>query len=225
MAIVMALPQLEKIDTSIVILTGVDRDVNLNVEEVAAIIREPQPTAVGPGPGQPVSQVQITSLRDQVVVIIQGGKFQFEDKSDDMPGTNRLPEIAHKFLALFQRQGVDRFRAYGINFTVAFDARGEQAASEMIADRYVNGDALSQRGQINVRGAALHLYFNHVDALCTMKLEPRLGKMESPRFFANINYHFELADEQMPPLDELKTKYLGLWPQFTGLLDSLLVRP
>lgn len=225
MSVAMSLPELEKIDTSIVVLAGVEKDMGLNGEEVAAIIRDPQVTAVGPGAGQPLTQVQITSLRDQVIVTIQGAKFQFEDKSDEMPGTNRLPDIVHKFLALFQRQGVDRFRAYGINFTIAFDARGEQAASEVIADRYVNRDALSQRGQISVRGAALHLYFNHVDALCTMKLEPRLGKVDAPRFFANINYHFELADEQMPPLGELTTKYRGLWPQFTDLLDSLLVRP
>ena len=89
----------------------------------------------------------------------------------------------------------------------------------------MNKDALSQKGQIGVRGAGLRLWFTHVDATCDLKVEPRLGKIDAPRFFAHINYHFELPNETMPPVDEFTTKYLGLWPQYIEMLETLFIRP
>ena len=224
MADAMVPPELEKIDTSIVVLSAVQKEVKLSSQEIASVIKDPQAAVVGQGIGQPPAQVQITSLRDQVIVTIMGGKFLFEDKSDVLPGTHRLPEIVDGFLNLLRKQGVDRFRAYGINFTVEFDSRGDQAVSEIIAERYLNRKALSEKGQIAVLGAGIRLFFQHVDAMCDMKIEPRKGKVDSPRFFAHINYNFDLPDETMPPLQDLMTKYLGLWPQFTQLLDTLVVR-
>lgn len=221
----MTLPQLEKIDTAIVVLSAVEMTINLSSQDLATVIRDPNTSMLAQGPGGQPSVLEITSLRDQVVVNIAGSKLQFLDKSDDTPGTGRLPNIVHGFLGLLQKQGLARFRAYGINFDVAFDVKGDQSAAETIAERYINKDALSQRAQIDVRGAGLQLWFPHVDAMCNLKLEPRLGKMDAPRFYVHINYHFELPNETMPPLDELKTKYHGLWPQFTEMLETLLIRP
>ena len=223
----MTLPQLEKVDTAIVLLSAVEKTINVSAQDLGTIMREPAVAiAQAQGPGQaPMQGFQITSLRDQVVVSIMGGSFQFQDKSDTTPGTARLPEIVQGFLGLLQKQDVDRFRAYGINFDVAFDSRGDQPPSEILADRYLNREAFVQRGQISVRGAGLRLYFSHLDARCEMNIEPRFGQVDSPKFYAHINYNFDLADEKMPPPEELKTKYHGLWPQFSELLEKLLIRP
>ena len=225
MTVVMTLPELEKVNTAIVVLSAVETKINLNAQEVAAVIHDPAASVIGQdAAGQP-SHIEITSMRDQVIITISGGKVQFQDKSEKTPGSSRLPTIVYGFLDLLQKQGLTRYRAYGINFDVAFDAKGDQSASEVIAEKYVNKDALSQKGQINVRGAGLQLWFNHVDAVCDLKVEPRLGKMDAPRFYAHINYHFELPDETMPPIDEFKTKYHGLWPQYIEMLETLFVRP
>ena len=225
MTVVMTLPELEKVNTAIVVLSAVETKINLNSEEVATVIRDPVASVLGQDAGGQPSVLELTSMRDQVVITISGGKVQFQDKSDDQPGSSRLPRIVYDFLGLLQKQGLSRYRAYGINFDVAFDAKGDQSAAEIIAERYVNKDALSQKGQINVRGAGLQLWFNHVDAVCDLKVEPRLGKIDAPRFYAHINYHFELPDETMPPFDEFKTKYHGLWPQYTDMLETLFIRP
>ena len=221
----MALPELEKVNTAIVILSAVDTKIKLDAQEVATVIRDPAASVIGQDAGGQPSVVEIASMRDQVVITMSGGKVQFQDKSDNTPGSSRLPTIVYGFLGLLQKQGLSRYRAYGINFDVAFDAKGDQPASEVIAERYVNKDALSQKGQINVRGAGVQLWYNHVDAICELKVEPRLGKMDAPRFYAHINYHFELPDETMPPIDEFKTKYHGLWPQYIEMLETLFVRP
>ena len=225
MTVVMTLPELEKVNTAIVVLSAVETKINLNAQDVATVIRDPAASVLAQDAGGQPSVLEITSMRDQVVITISGGKVQFQDKSDETPGSSRLPRIVYDFLGLLQKQGLSRYRAYGINFDVAFDARGDQSAAEVIADRYVNKDALSQKGQVNVRGAGLQLWFNHVDAVCDLKVEPRLGKMDAPRFYAHINYHFELPDETMPPIDEFKTKYHGLWPQYIEMLETLFVRP
>ena len=220
----MALPDLEKLDTAVVVLSAVKQNVAVSSEELGVFMREPT-VSVAQSPGTTDPQAfQITSLRDQVVITISGSKIQFQDQSDSTPGTGKLPDIVQGFLELMRNQGVDRFRAYGINFDVAFDSRGDQTAAEVIADRFLKRDVLSRRGDINVAQAGVRLFFTHGDANCDLKIEPRQGKLESPRFFAHINYNFVLADGTMPPAGELKTKYHGLWPQFTELLENLLVR-
>ena len=217
----MTLPNLEKIETSVVLLSGVDATVNLSADAISKIMRDPTGQAIG----QPPIQVEITSLKDQVLVRIAGGKYVFEDKSDAAPVTGRLPDIVYGFVSLLRDQGVNVFRAYGFNFDVAFDARGDAPASEVIADRYLNRDALSSRGNISVRGAGLRLFFDHSSgARCDLKVEPRLGEVNSPTFFAHINYHYDSPEGAMPPLETLKTAYLGLWPQFVELLDKLFVK-
>lgn len=218
----MSLPELEKIATSIVVLAGVEREINLNLAEIGKIIREPAGAAAPPLEGQPVPLLQITSVRDQVVITVQGGRFTFDDKSDSKPGEARLPDIVHRFVGLLQAQNVDRFRAWGLNFDVAFDSRGDEVPSKVIADRFVDQGKLQQRGQMTVRGAGLRLYFDHADALCEMNLEPRFGKWDAPKFFAHINYHYELPDGQMPALDDLQLKYKGLYSVFIDLLGRLL---
>ena len=221
----MTLPEQEKVNTSIVVLSAVETVIKIDAQEVATVIRDPAASVIGQDAGGQPSVIEITSMRDQVVITISGGKVQFQDKSDKTPGSSRLPTIVYGFLDLLKKQGLSSYRAYGINFDVAFDAKGDQSASEVIAERYVNKDALSQKGQIGVRGAGLRLWFTHVDATCDLKVEPRLGKIDAPRFFAHINYHFELPNETMPPVDEFTTKYLGLWPQYIEMLETLFIRP
>lgn len=218
-------PELEKIDAAIVLLSAEKTSIALSAQEVATVMRDPTPSQIAPDASGQSAGLQITSLRDQVVVTIVGSKLLFQDKSDDMPVTGRLPKVVQGFLKLLKNQGLESFSAYGINFDVAFDAKGDQAASEIIADRYLNKEALSKRGQIGIRGAGMRLYFTHSDAICDMSIEPRQGKVDSPRFFAHINYHFDLPDNTMPPPDELRTRYQGMWPQFTELLEGLFVKP
>lgn len=214
----MDLKQQEKVETSIVVLSGKDVSVNISGLAVASVIRDPEARVIG----QPPLAIEVTSIRDQILVRMAEGKIIFLDQSDDEPGKGKLPDIVYGFLAILSQQGLDRFNAYGINFKVAFDARGDRAASEVVAERYVNSDALSRHG-ITAQGAGIRLFFQHATgAKCNLLIEPKQNEPNSPRFYANINYHYELPDGVMPPIDQLKTTYHGLWPQFIEQLGKLL---
>lgn len=217
----MTLPNVEKVDTNIILVSGSNASLNVSQEAIAKILRDPMIQGIG----QPPLQIDITSLRDQILIRLVQDRYIFEDKSDDKPGGGRLPEVVYAFVKMLSEQNADTFKAYGLNFTVTFDAKGDGSASEVVAQRYLKLDALQERGGINVRGAGVQLYYDHTSgAKCNLRVEPRLGEVESPTFFAHGNYHFDLPDLKMPPAETMKTTYLGLWPQFLELLEKLFVR-
>lgn len=226
----MPLRELEKLDANIVVLVGEDASIGLSQQEIVSILNDPaiQVQAVQIQ-GQPMSMpqsitMQVTSLREQILITISGNQFLFSDRSADVPPKTRLLEVARGFTNLVVSKGVKNFRAYGYNFTVAFDSSGETLAAEIIRDRFINMDVLSRRGNINLKGSGLKLYYDMADAACTLTIEPRESKVTSPRFFAQINYHYELSGNQLPATDVLKSDFHGKWNLFVDLLDRLLVQ-
>ena len=219
----MTLPNMEKIESSIVLLSGTKTSLNLSGEALSKVVRDPVVQGVGQ-PGQTPVRINVTSLPDQIVITLVEDRFIFEDKSDDSPTTGKLPDAVHRFIGMLDEQNAATIRAYGLNFKLAFDARGDNSASEVIAERYVDVSKLNERGGISVRGAGLRLYYDHSSgAKCELMVEP-LGTPDAPRFAAKVNYHFDLPDGKMPPLETVKTSYLGLWPQFQELMDKLFVK-
>ena len=210
----MAPKNLENLNSSIVVLSGVEAKIGVSGEDLARIVKDPAVTQTPAG-------IEITSIKDQAVITVTEGKILFLDQSGKEPVLHRLPEIAHGFMSILRQQGVDQLRAYGLNFDVAFDCREYPTAGQAIADRFVNTEAIQKRGGMAVGGAGLKLFFDHAEAHCLLNIEPRFEKAETAVFFAHINYHYEL-DGPMPPLDELKLKYHGLWGHYKELLERLV---
>jgi len=167
--------------------------------------------------------IQITSVRDQMVVFF-ASKIVLEDQSDITPqSTGKLPEVANGIIQMLRRQGIDRYRAYGWNFDAAFDAPGEESAAGLIASSFLNTTVLSKRAQVQALGAGVNIFFEQSSALCQLKLEPQQQDLNTPRLFAHINYHYELGDDDKPPdLDALRLAYHGLWGSFLELVGKLV---
>ncbi len=217
----MGLPDLEKILANIVVLSGVDATVAISGQEIAPILRDASLQAVG----QPVQQMQLTSLREQVLVSVGRGRFVFEDQSDSIPPKARLAEIVQGFISLLASKGVAEYRGYGFNFDIAFDAPGDSPASQLIMERFVNADQISRRGGIAPVGSGLRLYFGMAEAKCDLRIEPRENRTNSPRFFAHINYHYDLPEGNFPAADALRSDFQGKWGVYTDLMERLLVQP
>jgi hypothetical protein len=217
----MKLRELEKLTANIVVLSGAEIAISISAEEIAPILKDPAVQVLG----QPAQQMQLMSLRDQVRVLIGGGSFVFEDQSDAVPPRLRLPDIVQGFIALFASKGLSQFRAYGFNFDVAFDASGDLPAAEMILERFINSEQLHRHGGIMPHGAGLRLYFSKGEASCDLRIEPRENKVDSPRFFSHINYHYDLPDGQFPQADVLKGDFQGKWGIFVDLLERMLLQP
>jgi len=219
----MPLRELEKQVANIVVLSAEAANVALAPHELTPIFKDPALQAqVIQVPGQPNQQMQLLSLREQVLVVIGGGSLVFEDRSADIPPKGRLAEIVSGFGALLSGKGLSEFRAYGFNFEVAFDAPGEHPAAFLILDRFIKTDKLKERGNIEPDGGGVRLYFSSGGARCDLRLEPRENQPNSPRFFGKINYHYELPDGKLPSADVLQSDFHGKWGIFTELLDRLM---
>lgn len=210
----MPLKDIEYLNSSIVILSGVAGKLGVTGADLAQIVRDPAIT-------QTPSGVQIASIKDQAVITVAEGKIQFQDQSGREPVQQRLPEIADGFMSVLRQQGIDKIRAYGLNFDVAFDCRDYPTAGQVIADRFVNTEAVQKKGGIGIVGAGLKLFFDHAEARCLLNIEPRLEEVKTARLYAHINYHYAV-DGPMPSLDDLKLRYHGLWSHYKELLERLV---
>jgi hypothetical protein len=214
----MTLPQMETIFANIVVVPGKEGTSLLSSQEIGAILEDADVQALG----QPAQHMEITSLREQVRVSMGGGRFVFEDRSGGNPKA-KLAEITSEFVRLFASKGIDVFRACGFNFDIAFDAPGASLAAKVVMDRFVKVDQLNTRGGISLIGAGLRLYFDTNEAKCDLRIEPRESNPSAPRFFSHANYHYDLSGKQFPPVDTLKSDYLGKWNVFTDLVERLVV--
>jgi len=213
--------ELEKLTANIVVLSGAEATISVSADEIAPILKDPTVQVLG----QPAQQMQLMSLRDQIKVSIGGGRFIFEDESNDVPPRLRLPDVVQAFIRLFATKGVTEFRAYGFNFDIAFDASGDSPAAQVILERFVKSEQLERRGGITPQGSGLRLYFSMGEASCDLRIEPHENKVNSPRFFSHINYHYDLPDGQFPQADALKADFQGKWGIFEDLLERLLLQP
>ncbi len=215
----MVLRSIEKLKSALVLvpaLPSADHPINVDQVEMNKYLRDPQIVQAPLG-------IQITSVRDQMVVQF-AGQIILEDQSDVIPpSSGKLPEVANGIIQMLRRQGIEHYRAYGWNFDVAFDAPGEESAAALISTSFLNTKFLSDRAQVTALGAGVNVFFEQSGALCQLKLEPRLGDLNTPRFFAHINYHYEMGENDSPPdLDGLRLAYHGLWGSFLEILGKLV---
>lgn len=210
----MPLKDIEYLNSSIVVLSGVAAKIGMSGAELAQIVKDPAVTQTPAG-------IVIASIKDQTVITVTEGKIQFQDQSGKEPVEHRLPEIVDGFMAILRQKGIDSIRAYGLNFDVAFDCRGYPTAGQALADLFLNMEAIQKKSDVSVEGAGFKLFFNHAEARCLLNVEPRFEEVATARLFAHINYHYGV-DGPMPPLDGLKLKYHGLWGHYRELLERLI---
>jgi hypothetical protein len=220
-----ALKEPEKILANVVLLLGENTTLNLNSSELQPVFRDPglQMQAVQL-PGQPAQVIQITSLREQMVMVMNAGAGQLiiEDKSAEWAPRGRVSEVVNGLVSLFNAKGVAKFRAYGFNFHVAFDVPGDRLSGQFLAEKFINVQRIQERGDIEVGGGGLRLYFNSGSAVCDFRLEPHENRPNAPRLFASINYNYELEEGNLPAGDVLRSDFLGKWNVFTQFLEALV---
>ena len=220
----MPLKEPEKIVANIVLLPGDQVSMTLGRDELQSIFRDPglqfQASQL---PGQSNQQLQITSLREQIVLVMApNGQIIIEDKSADIPPKGRVADIVNDIVTLLGTKGLSKFRAYGFNFHVTFDTPGEKLAGEFLAERFIRVDRIQQRGSITVGGAGLRLYFDYAKATCDFRLEPKQNRPNEPRLFAGINYNYAVGESGLPTGEIMRSDFLGKWTTFQQLLEGLI---
>lgn len=216
----MTLPEHEVLSANIVVLARQDAAIGISSDEITSILKDAQ-VQFTPGPlGQQAAQ--LTSLREQAVITVFGNRLIFQDQSGARLPKAQLAVIASRFIELLR----DRvsFSAYGFNFDIAFDSKGDAPAAQAVMDRFIRADRLTERGLHNVRGAGLQLYYESSGAKCDLRVEPFENRVEAARFFAHINYHYELGEGQnIPDVATLRSDFSGKFQTFIDDLEGLLI--
>ena len=208
----------ELILANIVLVPVVSGPLNLPTEVFRNIFKDAEVQLL-----QPVQHLQITSLREQVRVLLGGGRFEFEDRASVDSPRQRVAEVARMFADVVCSRGVSSFAAYGFNFDIAFDVPGSLLPSEMVRDRFVRVEELEKRGSITIAGAGVRLYFDVGPAKCDLRIEPRSNDRTSARFWSHITFHFaDLQNGELPDKATLMSDFTGKFVQFTDLLERLL---
>jgi hypothetical protein len=145
----------------------------------------------------------------------------FQAQSGIQPPKPNLAEIVAAFVNVLQSRVV--FNAYGFNFDIAFDTKGTSPAAQVIMERFVKTDKLADRGLNNLRGAGLRLYYESSHAKCDLRVEPSENRVEAVRFFAHINYHYDLSEGQEIPLDTLRSDFPGKYQTFIDDVERLVI--
>lgn len=212
----MSLDAFEKLETSLIVLRQADSPVQIRVENLAALVKEPM---IEQSVGAPISIVRVTSMREQVEVIIEPSKVVLIDRSETEPARDRFPEIIGGILAFLESEGLVTI-AYGWNFKVAFSNPLNEPASKTILDRFIQTSMVKEAAGVDLESASVKVSYQEGLARCTLDLQPRLGDAASHRFWAHLNLHLDKPPE--PNVSAIRAELLERYGTFKELLARLL---
>ena len=217
----MVLTELEILTANIILVTKQDTPVGISSDEIAPILKDVQ-FQVGSGPPGQQQVATLTSLREQTVIVLTGNRLIFQDQSGISPPKPRLAEIVSGFANLLRDR--THFIAYGFNFDIAFDSKDDAPAAEIVLGRFIRADRLAERGLDNLKGAGLRLYYDSSQAKCDLRIEPLENRRDAARFYAHINFHYELGDDdEIPDLATLRSDFAGKFQTFKDDLERLVI--
>lgn len=214
----MALQEIEKLHTSIVVLPVADFEFNIGADELSRIVREPRINMLAP----PISAATISSLRDQVEITIGRGRIQIRDDSDYLPGADRFTRIVANFTNLISQTTGVRYRAFGWNYDISFTLGLHKQPAKTIATRFIDRDAIRSASGLEVIGGAIRFFYEKENALCYLYIEPRGNKLDAPQFYSHVNVHSEIKDS-LPGQNELESAFQCEYQEYIRVLEKILV--
>jgi len=213
----MALEEIEKLHTSIVVLPVADLELDIDAKELSNIVREPRMDMV-PLPGGPAT---ISSLRDQVEITISRRRIQLRDDSDSLPGADRFTRIVAELTKFISQAAGVRYGAFGWNYDISFTLGLHEQPAKTIATRFINRDAIRNATGLEVIGGAIRFFYEKGNARCYLYIEPRAGKLDARQFYSHINVHSEMKDSLLAP-DELESSFRGEYQDYISVLAKIL---
>jgi len=170
----------------------------------------------------PGTVIQVLSMRKQWLVNVGGNRLVVADQSGASDPRPQLATLAARFADLFFPDISPRFRDYGYNFEVAFDTSGGEPAREVIRDKLLKPDLLSNVENAFVKGAtSVRVLFDWDGAGCQLVIEPR-GGTEATRLYATINFNYSIGGAALPSQDEMKADIERRWASYLELLDRMV---
>ena len=108
--------------------------------------------------------------------------------------------------------------AFGLNFQAVYGQSSEETAVRYLGRRAFNNSALLREGWEQIGGQG-KLLFKEENRQWTVTLEPRLQDASTPNVFIDVNLH--LAEQRIPPEDEMKTLLSTLWIRAHEMIEDV----
>lgn len=211
------LQNVSKRHSGIVVLTSANINVSLDPSELEQTIQEPQVEFIPP----PANLTTISSLRDQVGVEIHRKRLQIVDHSESLPCRDGFSRMAAAVVYLVRASGAV-VTAYGFNYDIEFTLPSEAEAAAAIANRFINTDAIRRLAGIETVGGAVRFFYYRDHRRCFLYLEPRRNKLGTREFFAHVNVHSDLDNEDAFASDAvLDTAFRTEYEHFAVVVDGL----
>lgn len=164
----------------------------------------------------PDGRFVITSLADQMEVIIGGNRIDVRDRGRTGPRAEKISEVAHGILQVLN---VDA-RAYGINYEFETDTPHGTSGAYLL-EAFIKKD--TRKHIEGLEGAALTLFFHIGDRQARIVIEPRRSRPEARRIFFNVNVHANLGEKETAPVAErLRTEIEGYFEKINEILSTVM---
>ena len=108
--------------------------------------------------------------------------------------------------------------SFGLNFQAVYGQSSEETAVLYLGRRAFNNSALLREGWEQIGGQG-KLLFRDGNRQWTVTLEPRLQDASTPNVFIDVNVH--LAEQRIPPEDEMKTLLSTLWVRAHEMIEDV----
>ena len=137
----------------------------------------------------------ITSIADQMEVIIGVNRIDVRDRRPEVPRARKLSQVARSILQALKGDA----RAYGINYEFEIDTPSGKSGAFLLNTFIKDDTAKYIKG---LKGAALTLFFNIDNRQAKVVIEPRWGRPEEAKIFFNVNFHMDLGGNESVPVEE-----------------------
>lgn len=158
----------------------------------------------------------VTSITDQMEVIIGVNRIDVRDRSPKGP---RAIKISHVAQGILQALNGDA-RAYGINYEFETDTPNGTSGAFLLRT-FIKEDTTNYIKDL--KGAALTLFFNMGDRQTKIIIEPRRSRPEADKIFVNVNVHMDLGEKEPAPMEEqLKTEIEGYFEKVKKIFSKVM---
>jgi hypothetical protein len=140
----------------------------------------------------------ITSIADQMEVIIGVNRIDVRDRSPQGPRAKKVSQVAQGILQALNGD----IRAYGINYEFETDTPNGTSGAFLLK-AFIREDTKNYIK--NLKGAALTLFFNMGDRQARIVIEPRRRRPEADKIFVSVNVHTDLGESESAPVEEKLT--------------------
>ncbi len=162
----------------------------------------------------------LSSMRNQLTVIVSPSSLAFVDGSDEEPVREDFPSRVAEVAEYIGSRSGQTYSTVSFDFEIeSNEEEKESPLSQIILNRLVKEDALNEIGYDAI-GASARLWYAARDRVHELRIEPGETQYDSLYYYAGLGVHIEL--ETVPPAKWLLRALHEEYDDFKRVLAKVL---